>query len=482
MQLSMEQKRSSTRQQSTSQPFRTLVSDEDDKPPLADVPGGCVESSAEASGDDTEPPGRTNIITKTPPVSDHNLYLFISNIDGTAQSSSEKIVQTAKLVQPSPHSKAFLHTYFPDTGLSEWNDWHWQLGHRITCASELKRFITLSADEEAALSSHEGLLPLAITPYYLSILDRDDPEHPLRRTVIPVSAELVRSSCESEDPLSEEDNSPVPGLVHRYPDRVLLLATGFCSVYCRYCTRSRIFSGHGKGYVNACQWEQAIQYIRQNPCVRDVLISGGDPLTLENSQLEYLISEIRRIPHVEIIRLGTKVPVVLPHRITLPLTRMLKKYHPLLMSIHFTHPKELTNEAKEACNRLADAGIPLGSQTVLLKGINDNTETMKRLFHGLLKLRVKPYYLYQCDPIVGSAHFRTSVTKGVEIIASLQGHTSGYAVPRYVIDAPGGGGKIPVCSDTVIGREGEYIFLRNYEGRSFRYPDNSDENRNGVVL
>jgi lysine 2,3-aminomutase len=259
--------------------------------------------------------------------------------------------------------------------------------------------------------------------------------------------------------------------VHRYPDRVLFLVTRFCSTNCRYCTRSRIVgSEHGQAGMKHC-WQQAIDYIESTPRVRDVLVSGGDPLTLSDEKLEWLLSRLRKIPHVEMIRVGTKVPVVLPQRITPALARILKRYHPLWMSIHFTHPRELTLETAAACIRLADAGIPLGSQTVLLAGINDNVDTMKALVHGLLRIRVKPYYLYQCDPILGSAHFRTPVQKGLEIIAGLRGHTTGYAVPTYVIDAPGGGGKIPLLPDSVVGRKGEDLVLRNYQGRVFRYPD-----------
>ncbi|MBU0990328.1 MAG: KamA family radical SAM protein, partial [Proteobacteria bacterium] len=259
--------------------------------------------------------------------------------------------------------------------------------------------------------------------------------------------------------------------VHRYPDRVLFLATGICSTYCRYYTRSRVVGHKSSTSFNTSQIEGAIRYIEKNPSVRDVLISGGDPLTLSDEKLAWLLSRLRRIPHVELLRIGTKAPVVLPQRISPALTQLLKRYHPLWMSIHFTHPDELTPETAQACKRLADAGIPLGSQTVLLKGINDDVDVMKRLVHGLLQIRVKPYYLYQCDPILGSAHFRTPVEKGLEIIKGLRGHTTGYAVPTYVIDAPGGGGKIPLLPEYVVGREGEDLLLRNYKGLQYRYPD-----------
>ncbi|HPS94112.1 MAG TPA: KamA family radical SAM protein, partial [Deltaproteobacteria bacterium] len=298
-----------------------------------------------------------------------------------------------------------------------------------------------------------------------------DPSQAIRRSVVPVMDEYLTSPGEAQDPLSEEHQSPVPGLVHRYPDRVLFLTTGFCSTYCRYCTRSRMVGNHGKFRGSITQWQQAIAYIQATPQVRDVLLSGGDPLTLPDSHLDYLLSSISRIPHVEIVRIGTKVPVVLPQRITPKLIRILKKYQPLWMSIHFTHPDELTPETRAACNLLADAGIPLGSQTVLLKGINDDVTALTSLFHGLLKNRVRPYYLYQCDPILGSSHFRTTVDKGIEMIEGLRGHTSGYAIPHYVIDAPGGGGKIPLLPEYYQGRENGEVLLRNYEGRTFRYPD-----------
>jgi lysine 2,3-aminomutase len=264
----------------------------------------------------------------------------------------------------------------------------------------------------------------------------------------------------------------VPGIVHRYPDRALFLVANTCASNCRYCTRSRMVENPDNNSIFfQAQWEQAIAYIEAHPEVRDVLLSGGDPLTLSDEKLDWLLSRLHRIPHVEFLRIGTKAPVVMPQRITVSLARVLKRYHPLWMSIHFTHPDELTPETVEACARLADAGIPLGSQTVLLSGINDTVDTMKALMHGLLKARVKPYYLYQCDPIVGSSHFRTPVQKGLEIIQGLRGHTSGYAVPAYVIDAPGGGGKIPLLPEYLVGRDGDDLVLRNYQGMQFRYPD-----------
>lgn len=371
----------------------------------------------------------------------------------------------------SERSQWFRRRLFPHATLSDWNNWRWQLRHRIVDLEHLERVLSLSPEEKAAVLAGGDSLPLAITPYYASLLDPDDATHPLRRTVVPAAGELERSVGEAEDPLGEDKDSPVQGLVHRYPDRVLFLVTGFCSTYCRYCTRSRMVGHSRTNGFDPEQWERAISYIEATPSVRDVLLSGGDALTLPDEALEWLLSRLRRIPHVEFLRLGTKVPAVLPQRITPALTRVLRRFHPLWISIHFTHPEELTPEVAQACERLADAGLPLGSQTVLLKGVNDDLKTMRRLFHGLLRIRVKPYYLYQCDPIVGSAHFRTPVSRGLEIVAGLRGHTTGYAVPTYVIDAPGGGGKVPLLPEYVVGRDGDDLLLRNYQGKIYRYPD-----------
>ncbi|RPI00081.1 MAG: KamA family radical SAM protein [Calditrichaeota bacterium] len=366
----------------------------------------------------------------------------------------------------------FRARFFPNTADDQWNDWRWQLRNRIVNLTELERVLHLSNDERQAIAQHKGPLPISITPYYAALLDPKDPMQPLRRSVVTTTGEYLITPEEKIDPLGEDHHSPVPNLVHRYPDRVLFLATGFCSVYCRYCTRSRMV-GHGddKYRFNLDHWENAIRYIEEHDTIRDVLLSGGDPLTLSDNRLEWLLSRLRRIPHVEMLRIGTKTPAVLPQRITPALTAMLRRYHPLWMSIHFTHPDELTPETELACARLADAGIPLGSQTVLLKGINDQVETMKKLNQGLLKIRVRPYYLYQCDPVQGTSHFRTSVEKGLEIIRGLRGHTSGYAVPHYVIDAPGGGGKIPLLPEYLIGRDGQNVILKNYEGKLYQYPD-----------
>jgi lysine 2,3-aminomutase len=371
----------------------------------------------------------------------------------------------------SERSREFLRKFYPHASLDEWNDWRWQNRNRVRTLADLERMIELSPEELGAIKRHSGALPLGIVPYYASLLDPRNPMQGLRRTVVPVLGEYDTSRGENEDPLGEDSHSPVPGLVHRYPDRVLLLVTNFCSVYCRYCTRARMVGSAGERAVKKTDIEVALDYIEQNKVIRDVLISGGDPLSLDDDRLEYILGRLRKMPHVEFLRIGSKQPVVQPMRITPALTRILKRYHPLWMSLHFTHPDELTPEVAEACARLADAGIPLGSQTVLLKDVNDNVETMTRLMHGLLKNRVKPYYLYQCDPISGSAHFRTPVSKGVEIIRGLRGHTTGYAVPTFVVDAPNGGGKIPIAPDYTAGYDENDLLLQSYDGGTYRYPD-----------
>jgi len=367
-------------------------------------------------------------------------------------------------------TRAFRRAFYRDVPDRDWNDWRWQLRNRIRTLAQVEPMLSLTREERESLIRAGTMLPLAVTPYYMSLIAPDRSDQPLRRTVIPSCAEWIKQPGEADDPLGEEHDSPVPGLVHRYPDRVLLLVSGFCSTYCRYCTRSRAV-GDGTLGVDETRLSAAVDYIRRNPAVRDVLMSGGDPLTLSDDRLEWILSRLRKIPHVEMIRVGTKVPAVLPQRITPALCRMLRRYHPLWMSLHFTHPDECTPETHRACTRLADAGIPLGSQTVLLRGVNDEVETLRRLYHKLLMMRVRPYYLYQCDPITGSSHFRTPVARGLEMIEGLRGHTTGYAVPTFVIDAPGGGGKIPLQPDYVVGRDGDDLVLRNYRGKTFRYPD-----------
>jgi lysine 2,3-aminomutase len=352
----------------------------------------------------------------------------------------------------------------------EWNDWRWQLRHRVTKLEQLQEILQLIPEEIEGIKQSKGRLALAVTPYFVSLMDPSNSNCPIRRQAIPRIEECHLSKNDMVDPCGEDKNSPVAGLVHRYPDRVLLLVTDQCATYCRYCTRRRLV-GSNERPITQVNFEEVLKYLKTHKKVRDVLLSGGDPLLLENERLEEILSRLRTIPHIELLRIGTRAPVTLPQRITVGLVRMLKKYHPLMISIHFTHPKEITDAVRRACNELADAGIPLGSQTVLLKGINDKPYVMKKLVHELLKIRVRPYYIYQCDLAMGTEHFRTSVATGIQIIEKLRGHTTGYAIPTYVIDAPGGGGKIPVEPDYVISKEKGKLVLRNYEGQVFEYPE-----------
>ena len=365
--------------------------------------------------------------------------------------------------------KIFIDEYFRGTTIEEWNDWTWQIKNGITNAEKLVELLGKKKND-IIFNMPKNHLPFRITPYILYLLDSLSTDHPLYKTIIPTVNELNSTEGEKEDPLNEEKDSPVPNIVHRYPDRALFLVTNFCSTYCRYCTRTHMVSRENNVNANKIEWEKGFQYIENNPVIRDVIISGGDPLTLRDDQIEYILQRLHSIKHVEMIRIGTKVPVVLPMRITPELMNILKKYHPLYMSIHFTHPDELTEETQKACNMLADAGIPLGSQSVLLKGINDNVDTFRKLNKGLLKIRVRPYYIYQCDPIPGSLHFRTDIQTGLDIIKGLRGFTSGYAVPQYVIDAPGGGGKIPLLPNYVKEVLDDKIVLTNYLDKEYFYP------------
>lgn len=355
------------------------------------------------------------------------------------------------------------HSSWRDIPPDQWNDWHWQMTHRITGIDELRRVINLTETEIEGVQQCLDTLRMAITPYYAGLMDPDDPDCPIRKQAVPMAAELQMGRWESEDPLYEEVDAPVPGITHRYPDRVLLLVTDQCSMYCRHCTRRRL-AGKTDHALPAAQIEEALDYIRRTPAVRDVILSGGDSLLIGEDKLEEILTALRRIDHVEIIRIGTRTPVVLPMRITSRLCTMLRRFHPLYLNTHFNHPKEITDEAREACARLADTGIPLGNQTVLLRGVNDCPYIIKDLMHELLKMRVRPYYLYQCDLSPGIEHFRTSVAKGIEIIELLRGHTSGLAVPTFVVDAPGGGGKIPVGPQYLISQSENKVILRNYEG------------------
>ena len=356
---------------------------------------------------------------------------------------------------------------------SDWRDWTWQLKNRITTVEQLEKFMTLTADEKAGCAHANQKLALAITPYFFNLIDRNDPDCPLRKQVIPRAGELLVSEGEMLDSLDEDGHSPVPGLVHRYPDRVLFLVTDRCAAYCRYCTRSRLVS-NATGYDFHPNFEQQIDYIRRTPAIRDVLLSGGDPLLLSDEKLETLLSRLRAIPHVEFLRIGTRIPIFLPQRITPALCEMLRQFHPLFVSVHSNHPRELTTEVRDALARLADAGIPLGNQSVLLKHVNDTPAVMRAHVQKLLMCRVRPYYVYQCDLIAGSAHLRASVRQGLEVMESLRGHTTGYAVPQYVIDAPGGGGKVPVNPEYVLSRNADRVVIRNFEGRIFEYPEARD--------
>lgn len=371
---------------------------------------------------------------------------------------------------------------FKDVPDALWNDWHWQVTHRIETLEDLKKYIDLTPEEEDGVAKCLSTLRMAITPYYLSLIDLNDPHDPIRKQAIPTALELHQAEADLLDPLHEDTDSPVPGLTHRYPDRVLFLITDQCSMYCRHCTRRR-FAGQNDCAVPMKQIEGCIDYIRNHPEVRDVLLSGGDALMQNDRVLEHIISSLRAIPHVEIVRIGSRTPVVMPQRITPELCDMLKKYHPIWLNTHFNHPDEITEESAAACARLADAGIPLGNQSVLLAGVNDCVHVMKNLVQQLVRIRVRPYYIYQCDLSMGLEHFRTPVSKGIEIIEALRGHTSGYAVPTFVVDAPGGGGKTPVMPNYVISQSPHKVILRNFEGviTTYTEPEHYEETCNCEV-
>lgn len=366
---------------------------------------------------------------------------------------------------------------FKNVPEEQWNDWKWQVNNRIESVDDLKKYMTLTPDEEEGVVKCLETLRMAITPYYFSLINLDDPFDPVRMQAVPTAKELHRSAADLLDPLHEDTDSPVKGLTHRYPDRVLFLVTDQCSMYCRHCTRRR-FAGQCDTSIPRDQVDACIDYIREHEEVRDVLLSGGDALLLSNDQLEYIISNLRQIEHVEIIRIGSRTPVVMPQRITPELCNMLKKYHPLWINTHFNHPNEITAESAKACAMLADVGIPLGNQSVLLAGVNDCVHIMKDLVQKLVMIRVRPYYIYQCDLSFGLEHFRTPVSKGIEIIEALRGHTSGFAVPTFVVDAPGGGGKTPVMPNYVISQTPNKVILRNFEGviTTYTEPDHYEEN------
>lgn len=352
----------------------------------------------------------------------------------------------------------------------EWQDWHWHLRNRITTFQELKKYINLNSDEQKVLASKGFSFRMAITPYYLFLIDHKNPYDPVRMQAIPRIMESCISHEDMPDPLHEDADAPVPGMTHRYPDRVLLLLTDQCAMYCRHCTRRRK-AGEHDAPMPRDNVEKAIQYIQKNKEIRDVILSGGDPLTLSDARLDEILNRLSKIKHIDIVRIGTRIPVVLPQRITAGLINVLKKYKFLWLNTHFNHPQELTNEACSALAQLAEAGIVLGNQSVLLKGVNDHVDVMKQLVHTLVKNRVRPYYIYQCDLSEGIAHFRTPIAKGIEIMESLRGHTSGLCIPTYVVDAPGGGGKIPVMPTYIISQMPGRIILRNYEGMITSYTE-----------
>ena len=358
---------------------------------------------------------------------------------------------------------------FADVPDEKWNDWRWQMANRLNSVEDFEKVLKLTDSERKALGT-PGLFRVDVTPYYVSRINPDDADDPIRKQIIPTAGEIDVFTGMMEDSLAEDRHSPVPGLVHRYPDRVLMLVTTQCASYCRYCTRARIVGDPNQTFSRS-EFDAQIEYLKNTPQVRDVLLSGGDPLTLAPKILEDLLTRLREIPHIEIIRIGSRVPVFMPMRVTTELTDMLQKFHPLWLNIHVNHPNEISKELEEATDKLTRAGIPLGNQSVLLAGVNDCVHIQRDLVQKLVRIRVRPYYLYQCDLVEGAGHFRTPVAKGIEIIEGLRGHTSGYAVPTYVVDAPGGGGKIPVMPNYHISSSDHKIILRNYEGYITTYEE-----------
>ncbi|MCX6845585.1 MAG: KamA family radical SAM protein [Verrucomicrobia bacterium] len=370
--------------------------------------------------------------------------------------------------------------YWPEEAMADWNDAKWQLRNRVDSLTALESHLNLTQEERAGVLLAGNKLAMSITPHFFNLIDRDNPDCPIRRQVIPRIEEGWNAPEELSDPCGEDSHMPVPGLVHRYPDRVLFLVTDRCASYCRYCTRSRVVSGVGEQHLET-QWEPAFKYLQDHTEIRDVLLSGGDPLLFSDDRLDKLLTRLRSIPHLQFLRIGSRIPIFLPQRITPALCEMLKKHHPLFISIHTNHPRELTSEVRDALGRLANAGIPLGNQSVLLRGVNDSVEVQKALVHKLLMCRVRPYYLYQCDLINGSSHLRTPVADGVAIIEGLRGHTTGYAIPQFVIDGPGGGGKIPINPNYLIDHSPGRVTLRNYEGETFEYPDPSQISKSSLA-
>jgi len=358
---------------------------------------------------------------------------------------------------------------YADVADADWDDWRWQLKNRVNDLESLSAILALTDEEREGLSAPDKFR-VDVTPYFISLVDPDDAEDPIRRQIIPLGREQEAFTAMMEDSLAEDRHSPVPGLVHRYPDRVLMLVTTQCASYCRYCTRSRIVGDPTENFSRRDHQAQ-LEYLRRTPQVRDVLLSGGDPLSLAPRLLDEILRGLREIPHIEIVRIGSRVPVFLPQRVDDELCETLARYHPLWMNLHFNHPDEITPEVSRAVDKLTRAGVPVGNQSVLLAGVNDCVHIQRALVHKLVENRIRPYYLYQCDLVEGSGHFRTPVGKGLEIIEGLRGHTSGYAVPTYVIDAPGGGGKIPVMPNYLISYSDHKVVLRNYEGYITTYEE-----------
>jgi len=395
--------------------------------------------------------------------------MVVQEIDDPSEPGADRAAPSAlKVFRPAGRGP------WADVSDGDWNDWHWQLRHRISTLEQLEYHLpSLTPTEREGARLANRKLALGITPYFFNLIQPDNPDCPIRRQVVPREEELLTAPWESLDPCGEQAHSPLPGLVHRYPDRVLLLVSDRCASYCRYCTRSRLVSPAAAPSLGL-KLEPALEYLERHTEVRDVLLSGGDPLLLSDDRLEAILSALRQLPHLEFLRIGTRVPIVLPQRITPALSGLLRRHQPLFVSIHTNHPRELTLEARAALGQLADAGVPLGNQSVLLRGVNDDEHVMQALVEKLLLCRVKPYYLYQCDLIAGSAHLRTSVRRGLALVQALRGHTSGYAIPQYVIDTPGGGGKVPINPDTIASHNADRVVFRNFEGRLFEYPEMGD--------
>ena len=405
---------------------------------------------------------------------------FNSIISEAEEPPSCKLNLKSKEEEPPGKTASGRHRLFGNVSDSSWNDWKWQFRNRIVTVDQLKKLIPLSVEEESQIRLVTKRYPLSITPYYLSLIDFNDADDPIRKQAIPSIYEISMRRMGMEDPLAEKEDSVVPGLVHRYPDRVLMVLTDICPMLCRHCTRKREWR-HGGWVRPESEIEAMLDYLRRTPRVRDVIISGGDPLTLSTGHLEAIISRIRQIPHIEIIRIGSRFPVVLPMRIDNELCDMLSKYEAVWLNTHFNHPREITLESAAACRRLLRSGVPVNNQSVLMRGINDTVETQIKLSHALLKAGVRPYYLFQCDEVQGTEHLRTPVDVGIKIIEGMRGHTSGLAVPNFVIDLVDGGGKVPLQPNYVLSMGDDELLLKNYEGKVFRYRNPHSQKSAGEI-